>query len=75
MLIGQDVLRAGRALQVFSSALDQELFLSSTGSINHRWWSRISFPKYIIGMIRRHKSPNHKSPNSSIIKYITFNEM
>jgi hypothetical protein len=52
MLIGQDVLRAGRALQVFASALDRELFPSSAGSINHRWWSGSSFPKYIIGMIR-----------------------
>ena len=35
MLIGQEVLREGRALQVFASALDRELFPSSTGSINH----------------------------------------
>ena len=35
MLIGQDVIRAGRALQAFASALDRELFPSSAGSINH----------------------------------------
>ena len=35
MLIGQDVLRVGRALQVFASTLDWELFPSSAGSINH----------------------------------------
>ena len=75
MLIGQDVLREGRALHLFASALDRELFPSSEGSINHRWWSGSSFPKYIIAIIRRQKSPNHKSPNSSIVKYIAFNEM
>ena len=51
MLIGQDVQMAGRALQVFASALDRELFPSLVGSINHHWWSGSSFPKYIIGMI------------------------
>ena len=75
MLIGHDVLRARRALHVFSSTLDRELFPSSAGNINHRWWFGSSFPKYIVGMIRKHKSPNHKSPNSSIVKYIEFNEM
>ena len=75
MLIGKDVLRAGKALQVFALTLDQELFPSSAGSINYRWWSGSSFSKYIIGMIRRHKLANHKSPNSSIVKYIAFNEM